>query len=114
MRLRVLFSMSFFGVNAEKCLTYHGCSDWKHALGKIGTLTTHDTSIKHKEATLTWKQYQSTVAHDTSIANQLERGRLKTIQDNRQYVKYILEVILFCAQQGITLRGHQRSMIPII
>ena len=101
------FPCRFFGVNADKYLTYHGYSDWKHSLGKVGTLTTHDTSIRHKDATLTWKQYQSTVAHDTSIANQLERGRLKTIQDNRQYVKYILEVILFCGQQGVALRCHR-------
>uniref|UniRef100_A0A1X7V0P6 TTF-type domain-containing protein n=1 Tax=Amphimedon queenslandica TaxID=400682 RepID=A0A1X7V0P6_AMPQE len=101
------FPCRFFGVNTDRCLSYQGYSDWKHALGKIGTLTTHDSSVKHKEATLTWKQYQSTIAHDTSIANQLERGRLKTIQENREYVKYILEVILLCAQQGIALRGHR-------
>ena len=100
------FPCHFFGVNADKSLSFHGYSDWKHALGKGGTLTTHDMSIKHKEATLSWKKYQTTVTNDTSIVNQLERGRLKTIQENRQYVKCLLEVILCCAQQGIALCGH--------
>ena len=42
-----------------------------------------------------------------TIINQLEAGRLKKIQDNRQYVMYLLEVILCCSQQGLALRGHR-------
>ena len=60
-----LFFLPFFGVNADRCLTYSGFCDWKHARGKGGTLTNNDSCAKHKDATLSWKQHQST---DTSIA----------------------------------------------
>ena len=66
------FPCRFFGVNPDAIL---GFSDWKHGRGKRGTLTIHDSSHKHKAAILSWKEFQSTLVNDTSIANQLERGR---------------------------------------
>ena len=48
--------------------------------------------------------FQVTIINDTSIINQIEKGRVKA---NRQYVKYLMEVLLCCAQQGIALRGHR-------
>ena len=100
------FPCHFFGVNADSLLTVTGYSDWKHSKGKRGTLTIHDSSQKHKVAVLTWRDFQSTLHNDTSIANQLEKGRHKVIKENRQYVVHLLEVLLCCAQQGIPLRGH--------
>ena len=101
------FPCRFFGVNPDSLLTVTGYSDWKHSKGKRGTLTIHDSSQKHKAAVLTWKDFQSTLHNDTSIANQLEKGRQKVIKENRQYVMHLLEVLLCCAQQGIPLRGHR-------
>uniref|UniRef100_A0A1X7T5A4 DUF4371 domain-containing protein n=2 Tax=Amphimedon queenslandica TaxID=400682 RepID=A0A1X7T5A4_AMPQE len=83
-----------------------GFSDWKHGKGKRGTLNIHDFSHKHRAAVLSLKDFQSTNENNTSIANQLERGRKKVIKENRQYVLHLFQVILCCAQQGIPLRGH--------
>ena len=55
------FPCRFFGCNVDKRLCYSGYSDWKHAKGKRGTLTIHETSQKHREAVLSWKDYQSTI-----------------------------------------------------
>ena len=68
------FPCRFFGVNPDLLLTVTGYSDWKHSKGKRGTLTIHDPSQKHKVAALTWRDFQSTLHNDTSIANQLEKG----------------------------------------
>ena len=94
-------------MNGDKTFIYTGYSNWKCARGKEGGLQVHHMSSKHKDATLSWRQYQSTVANDSTIINHLEAGRLKKIQDNRQYVMYLLEVILCCSQQGLALRGHR-------
>ena len=104
------FPCRFFGFSADKALTCTGFRDWKHAKGKYGTLTYHDQKcIKHKEAMLNWKEHRLVVAQGASIGAQLDRQGRKTIQDNRRYVKCLLESLLFCAQQGIALRGHQET-----
>ena len=100
------FPCRFFGINPDS-VAVTGYSDWKHGRGTRGTLTIHDVSHKHREAVLSWKEFQSTLQNDSSIANQLEKGRVTVIQDNRQYVRHLLEVILCCAQQGLPLRGHR-------
>ena len=80
------FPCRLFGVNPDPILTVTGFSDWKHGKGKRGTLNIHDSSHKHRAAVLSWKDFQSTNENNTSIANQLERGRKKVIKENRQYV----------------------------
>lgn len=88
------FPCRFFGVCADKGPTYIGFCDWKHARGKGGTLTCYRSCTKHKDATLSWKQYQSTVINDTLVAFQLEKGRHKIVKDNRKYVKSLMECLL--------------------
>ena len=88
-----------------------GFRDWKHATGKRGILSYHDSKCStHKDAVVAWKQFQLSQAKDTSIGVQLDRQGKKIIDDNRKYVKALLESLLFCAQQGIALRGHRESM----
>ena len=43
----------------------------------------------------------------SSVVIHLDRGRIKTIEENRAYVKAILECILYCCQQGLLLCGHK-------
>ena len=101
------FAYWFFGIAPDNALTHVGFRDWKHARGKSGTLTFHDSCCsKHHEAVLSWKQYKSTIANNSSVAVQIERGRLKSIQDNRVYVR----AILYCCQQGLFLRGHREAI----
>ena len=105
------FPCRYFGVSADKALTYVGFRDWKHARGKNGTLTIHDSACsKHHDAVLSWKAYQSTVSNTSSVAVHLDRGRTRIIEENRAYVKAILECILYCCQQGSPLRGHRKTI----
>ena len=74
-------------------------------------MSSHGNSCsKHHQAVLSWKEYKSIVLNNSSISVQLERGRLRTIEENRVYVKSILESILFCSQQGLSLRGHREVL----
>ena len=103
--------MSFFGLVGDKAFTRTGFRDWKHATGKLGILTRHDRKCAtHRDAVVAWKQFQLSKVHDASVGVLLDRQGRKVIQDNRQYVKALLESLLFCAQQGIALRGHRESM----
>ena len=101
------FPCHFFGSNDNKRLCYSGYSDWKHTTRKRGTLTIHDTSRKHREAVLSWKDYQSTVVTDSTIANQLISTSRRQVSENRQYVLHLMEALQYCGQQGIPLRGHR-------
>ena len=56
-----------------------------------------------------WKDYEKRVATGESIGCQLDRMGSKVISDNRKYVKAVMECILYCALQGIALRGHDES-----
>ena len=47
------------------------------------------------------------MANNISVAVQIEKSRLTLIEENRSYVKIIFASILFCCQQGISLRGHR-------
>ena len=105
------FPCRFFGIGTDQSLTVTGFHDWKHARGKSGTLTSHDRSCsKHHHAVLSWKEYNLTVANNSSVALQIQKGRQTTVEENRLYVKNILSAILFCCQQGIALRGHREVM----
>ena len=101
----------FFGTTSDNALTSVGFRDWKHAKGKNGTLTYHDSICsKHREGFLSWREYRSTTANNSSVAVHIERGQLKTIEDNRVYVRSIVGSILFCCQRGISLRGHRETI----
>ena len=102
------FPCRFFGVAPDQALTSIGFRDWKHARGKNGTITFHNSSCStHRLAVLSWKEYKATVANNSSVAVQIEKSRLTLIEENRLYVKIIFASILFCCQQGISLRGHR-------
>lgn len=62
--------------------------------------------LKHHEAFLSWKEYELTVSSNRSVAVHIQTSRLKTIEDNRAYVR---SIFLFCSQQGISLRGHRKT-----
>ena len=56
-----------------------------------------------------WSQYKLNAKYGTSIAQRMESNRAQIISHNRHYLKALVEVILLCAHQEITLRGHRES-----
>ena len=103
------FACRFFSSAAEAAFTEIGFRDWKHACGKDGILTCHAKSKPHKAAMLNWEEYQKRAGTDTTISLQFDRMGQQVITENRQYVVAIMEAILYCAQQGIPLRGHDEG-----
>ena len=99
------FPCCFFSTNANNKFVKIGYCDWKHTTGKTGALAKHSVSEKHQEAMAAWSAF-NTQPH-TSVASLLDNNRSNLIRKNRHYVKVIIKVILFCAVQEISLRGHR-------
>lgn len=89
--------------------TLKGFRNWKHATGKNGSLAVHDACLSHRQAVVAWYSYTHTMTTGVTVADQLGNARAELVQRNRQYLKTIAEVLLLCARQDISLRGHRES-----
>ena len=89
--------------------TVVGFRDWKHATGKSGVLSKHDSSYAHRQSVVAWNQYKSNAQHKNSIADQLRIARAEQIAQNRHYIKTLAEIVLLCCYQEIALRGHRKG-----
>lgn len=94
---------------SHNTFTEAGFRDWKHATGKGGILTIHDKCSTHVSAMQAWLQYKLNAERHTSIAQRMESNRAQIVSNNRHYLKAVIEVLLLCAHQEITLRGHRES-----
>ena len=98
-----------FQISPDPTFTSVGFRDWKHALGNKGVLSIHSSSATHTAAMLNWNEYKKRINSDSSVVVQLDRLGAKVIADNRKYVESLMEGVLYCAEQGIALRGHDES-----
>ncbi|KAF3853893.1 hypothetical protein F7725_014581 [Dissostichus mawsoni] len=57
---------------------------------------------------IAWKDYQRAVTSNATLANVLNKEHNKLVQENREYIKTIAEVLL-TATQNIAQRGHNES-----
>ena len=86
-----------------------GFRDWKHATGQKGMLTTHSNGKCHTQAMASWKEYETRVTMGESIGCQFDCMGSKVIHDNKKYVLIIMEAVLYCTEQGLSLHGHDES-----
>ena len=98
------------GYSGEVTFARTGFRDWKHAAGKKGALANHASSHSHKACVLSSEQFKINLARHSTIGERLDSEKKRMISKNRHYVKSLAEVILLCAQQGLTLRGHIDNM----
>ena len=65
----------------------HTSEHTPHPSHSLGTLTSYDRSCsRHHHAVLSWR-YNLTVANNSSVALQIQKGRQTTVEENRLYVK---------------------------
>ena len=88
--------------------TVSGFRNWKHATGKTGSLSVHDTCSSHRHAMVAWDCFKAT-ANSGTIGDQLGNARADQVRRNRHYIRTIAAVLLLCARQDIALRGHRES-----
>ena len=83
---------------SENTFRLSGFRDWKHAIGKKGVISAHDSCSTHKQAMSSWNEYTLNSERHTSVAHRLDSARAQVIKSNRHYIKTIAEVILLCAK----------------
>ncbi|MCH9717061.1 MAG: DUF4371 domain-containing protein [Gammaproteobacteria bacterium] len=86
-----------------------GYRNWKNATGMSGRLVKHSQSQRHINALASWSDFKRNQQSQTSVTSSLSQVRREQIQQNRHYLKTIIEVILYCAFQEISLRGHREG-----
>ncbi|XP_034064839.1 zinc finger MYM-type protein 1-like isoform X2 [Gymnodraco acuticeps] len=86
-----------------------GFKNWKKATYKEGGFAIHAKSERHTHAMIAWKDYQRAVTSNETLANVLNKEHNKVVQENREYIKTIAEVLLLTATQNIAQRGHNES-----
>ena len=86
-----------------------GFKDWKHATGKGGVLSKHDSSCAHRNSVISWKQYKLNSYRKTSISDRLGISRAEQVAQNRHYIRTLAEIILLCSHQEIALCGHREG-----
>ena len=72
--------------------------------GKNSVLNSHARCFSHKQTQTAWAQYKLNHTSGTYGSSHAE-----AIQQNRHYLKAIVEVVLLCAKQDLALRGHREG-----
>ena len=58
---------------------------------------------------LNWQHFKLNMEKGTTVGATLDQER-RVINNDRHYVKALVEAIIVCAQQGLTLKGHSHAM----
>ena len=91
----------------QKYLNAHDFTfdNWK----KIERLTKHHKSENHQTAMAKWIDSRANKKKDTSILSKLQESHKQYVKENRDYLKVIIECLMFTAQQNIVQRGHDEK-----
>ena len=77
--------------------------DWEKICNELKKKHSH--SDCHMHSSSLWAGYKHTSMHE-SVSDQLNSGRAKVIEENRENLISICQVTVLCARQDIALRGH--------
>ncbi|KAL4149541.1 hypothetical protein QTP88_003470 [Uroleucon formosanum] len=83
-----------------------GFKQWSKASYK--SFPQHEKSFRHKEASAKLAGYKSS-KKSGSIISKVNTHHQQIVADNRAYLKCILDSLLYCARQGIAVRGHRED-----
>lgn len=90
---------------AEESFTINGFNKWSKA---STCLPKHERSVPHKEAMVKLAGFKHSSV-EGSITTKIDKHHNMIVLKNISYLKDILETLLFCARQGIGIRGHNEQ-----
>lgn len=98
---------AFPTIGAEGTFTTSGFKKWGKAIEKFNV---HQKSNAHKEAQAKVLGYkQSLLSNSGSIIGLIDKNHSTVVTENREYLRCILETLLYCSKQGIAIRGHDEE-----
>jgi hypothetical protein len=88
----------------DPTFTDTGFCNWK----KVDKIDKHVSSKYHCDSIVAMAAYASTNKYGT-VEVQLVNHYGELVKENRAYVKSLGRIVLYCARQGISLRGHKEG-----
>ncbi|XP_054711260.1 zinc finger MYM-type protein 1-like [Uloborus diversus] len=88
----------------EDNFTRKGVSNWKKAFEKFRK---HEKSEMHLKSLQFWNEKKIS---GNTICGNLSYAHTKQVQQNRTYLRFVIETILFLGKQCLALRGHDETM----
>ena len=102
------FPCRFFGATGyshERAFTTRGFQNWR----KTHKITTHGNSKYHKDSVVAWLSSKS-AAVAGNVVQQQNSYYSRLVRENREYVKSLARIAIFCGKQNIALRGHKETV----
>ncbi|XP_060845501.1 zinc finger MYM-type protein 1-like [Rhopalosiphum padi] len=91
--------------SCDKAFITNGFKSWK----KMNEYSNnHSKSVAHKESLTKYAGFKSAIKQG-NIISKIDSNHNKVVKENREYIKCLLETILYCAYQGIPIRGHREN-----
>lgn len=88
---------------ADKSFICDGFKDWKHLRR---SRIRHQASKSHSLSLCKYEAYKAARTQGT-VLNQLFQGDQTFVEKNREHMKVVIDIVMFCGKQGIALRGHR-------
>ncbi|XP_028406200.1 zinc finger MYM-type protein 1-like [Dendronephthya gigantea] len=79
--------------------------NWK----KSAKLAKHGKSENHVRSMARWLQFKAMQRNKTSVLQQLSTAHKDQVASNRQYLKVIIQSLMYTAQQNVAIRGHEET-----
>ena len=91
----------------RRCQDAHDVTfdNWK----KTERLTKHHKSDNHQTAMAKWIESRADKKRNTSVMSQLQESHKQYVKENREYLRVIIECLMFTAKQNIAQRGHDEQ-----
>ncbi len=83
--------------------------NWK----KPERLAKHHKSEKHQTAMEMWMSSRANKKHNCSVLSQLHEDHQQSVKENRDYLKVIIESLMYTAQQNVAQRGHEEERVNL-
>lgn len=102
----VFYCRAFPSNKSDITFISEGFRQWSKACFK--SFPKHEQSVSHKESSTKIAGYNE-AKQSGSIINKVNTQYNQEVAENREYLKCVLETLLFCARQGIAIRGHREN-----
>lgn len=83
-----------------------GFKDWKHLNPLIYT---HENASSHRLCCMEWKELQKRLKLKKPLDAEIQQNIQKEIEKWRNIVKVVVDVILFCAKNNLSLQGTAKK-----
>ena len=94
---------------SDASFTPVGYSNWKREKKSQHCFNVHINSDCHKATMIAWTNYKRMESASTSISRMVSEAQQRTIEESRQYIKTLGEILLLTAKQDIAQRGHKEN-----